>query len=153
MLISLLGFLNSLIIRISMLPVVRNWNWAPSFLRFSLVGVLNTVIDFSIYFSLTRFFSFFYIHFLVANFLAFFCANIFSYSVNKKWTFNNASKEYLRQYSKFLSVSLLSLLAIQLTLYICISWFSWYDVSAKILALLISVIINFVGARFWAFNN
>ena len=153
MLKSFLGFLNNIIVIVSKFPVIKKWSWAPYFLRFCLVGVLNTTIDFTIYFSLTRFFTFFTAHFLLANFFAFFTANIFSYWVNKNWTFSNVSKKYLSQYSKFLSVSLVSLLAIQITLYICIGLYSWHDFSAKILALIISVIINFIGSRFWAFKN
>lgn len=153
MLTSFLGFLDTIIFSIIKFPIIRQYSWASSFLHFCLVGILNTIIDFTIYFSLTRGINFFSTHFLMANLFAFFGANIFSYWANKHWTFQDKSKKYIFQYSKFLITSILALGAIQTTLYICIHLFDWWDLFAKIIALCVSVIINFVGARFWAFKN
>jgi len=148
-----LHFLDAFILSITKIPVIRNWKWMASFLRFCAVGIVNTSIDFTVYFSLTRAIKFFFTHFLIANFLAFLFANAFSYWANKHWTFQDKSRQYFFQYSKFLITSLLALGAIQTTLYICVRFFDWWDLFAKIIALGVSVIINFVGARFWAFNN
>jgi putative flippase GtrA len=150
---SLLNFLDVIILSIIKIPVIRDWKWAASFLRFCAVGIVNTSIDFTVYFSLTRGMHFFLTHFLIANFLAFLCANVFSYWANKHWTFQNKSTQYFFQYSKFLITSLFALGAIQTTLYICVHLFDWWDLFAKIIALGVSLIINFVGARFWAFRS
>jgi putative flippase GtrA len=150
---SLFGLLDNIILFFIKMPIICRWKWAESFLRFCLVGLINTLIDFSIYFVLTRQFSFFSTHFLTGNFLAFLSANFFSYWANKNWTFKNNSTQYFFQYSKFLIISLLALVAIQSILYICVNVFDWWDLFAKIIALGVSVIINFVGARFWAFKN
>ncbi len=122
------------------------------FVKFCLIGLINTVIDFSIFFGLTRVFEFFSNHYLFANIFAFFFANLFSFIANKHWTFSNKSTKYTSQYAKFLIVSLFSLLLVQLTLYLSISVFGVWDVYAKIVALFVSVIINYFGSRFWAFK-
>ena len=150
---SLLNSIDAFILSITKIPVIRDWKWAASFLRFCVVGIVNTSIDFTMYFSLTRGINFFLTHFLIANLLAFLCANAFSYWANKYWTFQDKSRQYFFQYGKFLITSLLALGAIQTTLYICVHLFDWWDLLAKIIALCVSVIINFVGARFWAFKN
>lgn len=133
-------------------PALRTLKFLEKFIRFCLVGSLNTVIDFSLFFSLTRLTDIFKTHYLWANFLAFTVANIFSFMVNKNWTFNNRSPYYFRQYYKFLTVSIMALLAVQLILYWLITGLGVWDVIAKLVALLVSVAIGFLGSRFWAFR-
>lgn len=144
--------LNKLLAIVINLPIFREFKFIEKFIKFSLVGLVNTIIDFSIFFGLTRLLVFFEPHYLLANLLAFTIANMFSFIANKHWTFGNQSKSYLAQYYKFLSVSLLALAAVQLTLYLLISSFGVWDLVAKIAALLVSVIIGFLGSRWWAFK-
>src|SRR3990167_5405203 len=78
---------------------------AKQFVKFVMVGLVNTAIDFFIYFSLTRGIDFFNQHLLSANIIAFSIAATNSFYWNKKWTFRDQGKNYHIQYSKFLIVS------------------------------------------------
>ncbi len=122
------------------------------FIKFSVVGGFNTVIDFSIYFGLTRNFIWFAQYYLAANALAFITANIFSFFVNKYWTFKVWQGSRWRQYLRFFTVSAVSLLAVEAVLYLLVSYFGIWDVAAKLVTLAVSVMINFLGSKFWAFK-
>ncbi len=148
----LFSVFNRLIVFFTALPGLRRFVVLPQFLRFATVGLFNTTIDFTVYIVLTRGLIFFNKHYLTANFLAFLCANLFSFWANKSWTFNNEDKRKVFQYSKFFLVSVIALVAIQLTMYVGVSIFGWWDLATKILALLFSVFINFIGSKFWAFK-
>lgn len=126
--------------------------WVVAFVKFCLVGLVNTLIDFTIYFTLTRQFAWFAVYYLLANVIAFFTANLFSFFANKHWTFANREHRSWSQYSKFLAISLVSLLGVELTLYIVVSLLESGDVVGKIVALAVSVLINFTGSKFWAFR-
>ena len=58
-------------------------------LRFTIVGSINTVIDFSILFTLATLFN---VPKELANFVSTFVAFLFSFFANKKYTFKSTSK-------------------------------------------------------------
>ena len=62
-------------------------------LRFVIVGVANTLIDFG----LMNIFKLIGLNIYLANTLSTGTAMIFSFFLNKKWTFRNAGQDYLRQ--------------------------------------------------------
>lgn len=148
----LFSVFNRLINFFTALPGLRRFAVLPQFLRFVTVGVFNTTIDFTVYVVLTRGLTFFSHHYLQANFLAFLSANLFSFWANKNWTFQNYNQRKIFQYSKFFIISVLALITIQLTMFVGVSIFGWWDLASKILALLFSVFINFFGSKFWAFK-
>lgn len=78
-------------------------------LRFALVGVANTAIDFGILFGLV----FFGVDKLVANFISTGVAFIFSFYVNKSFTFKQSSKASKKQFGLFLLITLAGLWVIQ----------------------------------------
>lgn len=79
------------------------------FVKFSIVGGVSTVIDVGLYFGLTRGFSWWEEHFLVANVISFGLAAINSFVLNKLWTFRDGDKRVVRQYTIFLVVALIGL--------------------------------------------
>ena len=79
-------------------------------LRFTIVGSINTVIDFSILFTLTTLFN---IPKELANFISTFVAFLFSFFANKKYTFKSTSKNLKRQFLLFTIVTLFGLWVIQ----------------------------------------
>lgn len=79
-----------------------------SFFRFAFVGVINTGVDFSIFFTLYSFLGW---PLIAANVIAFSAAVINSYLLNKYWSFSGqkSGKKSWRQFSAFLIISLISL--------------------------------------------
>jgi putative flippase GtrA len=78
-------------------------------LRFGLVGAANTTIDFGILFGLV----FLGIDKLVANFISTGIAFIFSFFVNKSFTFKQSGKASKKQFGLFLVITLTGLWVIQ----------------------------------------
>ncbi len=123
------------------------------FAKYCLVGGVNALLDYSVYLGLTRFFSFWRENFLAANFIAIFLANLSSFFLNKYFTFQNKSQRILRQYLKFLSVSLIYLGIVQLVMFIGVEFFDLYDIWAKIIASAVGLLWNFFANKYWSFRR
>lgn len=124
-------------------------------LRFGLIGVINTVIDFGILFSLT--------HFgfgnIASNFLSTSVALTFSFFANKNFTFRDKSQDKL-QFLRFLSVTLFGLWIIQpLILWITNISLSQIIINDKIILLIgkllatcITLIWNFILYKIFVYK-
>ncbi|OGY89707.1 MAG: hypothetical protein A2927_00105 [Candidatus Komeilibacteria bacterium RIFCSPLOWO2_01_FULL_45_10] len=124
------------------------------FIRFSLVGVISTLIDFLVYFGLTRLIVWFGHYYLVANAISFTLAVINSFILNRHWTFADGSDRKLHfKFIKFFIVNFFTLIVVELSLYYLVEHLLIYDLFAKILVLLISVISNFCLIKFWVFKK
>jgi len=120
------------------------------FIKFCLVGVSNTLIDYGIYFLLTRGFS---LHYLLANFFSFSLAATWSFFWNKYWTFKNYQRGIFSQYLKFFLVSLGGLFWSSLFLYFFVQILNLYDLISKILVIIIVVFWNFFLNKYWTFTD
>lgn len=118
-----------------------------------MVGVVSTVIDFTVYVSLTRFFPWFKDHYLIANIFSFIIAVTWSFVANKYWSFRNNDRNFQQQYPKFFSVYLLGFAGNQFVLYVLVAWFSVYDIWAKLFASLVIMSWNFLMNKFWTFKS
>lgn len=123
---------------------------AGQFIKFSVVGLFNTVVDFSVYYSLSRFLGF---NFLIANAFGFFCSVIVSYLLNKKITFVSKSKIGLNEFVKFLSFNLITLFVVELVLYVGVSLFYYNDLVVKLFATAVSVLLNFIFSKKLVFKQ
>lgn len=78
-------------------------------LRFAIVGVANTALDFIILFTLIAL----GLHPIGANFISTGVAFIFSFFVNKSFTFKSKSKNVRRQFILFLLVTMFGIWVLQ----------------------------------------
>src|SRR3989339_592789 len=121
-------------------------------LRFCLVGVVNTVLDFGLYLLLTRLFDFWSGHLLIAAAVSWCLAVLSSFLLNNFWTFKPGTLRLRNRMSKFVTVALsggiwnLVLMAIFIRL-------GWHDVLAKILATVGVTIWNFTLQKRWTFGS
>lgn len=122
------------------------------FIRFCLVGLTNTLIDFSVYLLLTRFFGFWSKHYLVANFIAFSTAATWSYFFNKYWTFQDQAKPQAVQFIKFFAVSLIGLCINETILFSLVHFLKLYDLIAKACAIAVVTLWNFSANKYWTFK-
>lgn len=121
--------------------------------KFAIVGFFNTLLDFSIYFGLTRFWEFWRTNYLWANFISFSIAATSSYILNKTWTFRDKERKIHIQYFKFILVSAIGLLINETVLYILVTHLVIYDLLAKICAVGIAMFWNFGANKFWTFKS
>jgi len=119
------------------------------FIKFSLVGALNTIVDFVTYLFFTRVLFWYY---LLAAFLAFSLAATSSFLFNRYWTFKLENKFTATEYAKFILVAAGGLLLTILFLYILVDIFFWYDLWAKLVIVVIVVNYNFWMQKFWTFK-
>ena len=118
-------------------------------LRFTIVGRINTVIDFSILFTLTTLFN---VPKELANFISTFVAFLFSFFANKKYTFKSTSKNLKRQFLLFTVVTLFGLWVIQTIIIAAITpVFTNLGVN-KPVDLLISKLIATVASLIWNYT-
>ena len=118
-------------------------------LRFTIVGSINTVIDFSILFTLTTLFN---VPKELANFISTFVAFLFSFFANKKYTFKSTSKNLKRQFLLFTAVTLFGLWVIQTIIITAITpVFTNLGIN-KPAALLISKLIATAASLIWNYT-
>ena len=127
-------------------PLVRQM------IKFGLVGVLNTTIDFSVYFLLTRFTPFFADHRIAANTIAFVVAVSNSFFLNKHWTFREKTQTAVAQYPKFFFVSFGGLLLTQGIFFALHTIAGLHDLWAKMIAVIVVMCWNFAVNKMWTFK-
>ncbi|XOU94755.1 MAG: GtrA family protein [Candidatus Kerfeldbacteria bacterium] len=128
------------------------------FFKFSVVGILGTIVDFGIYAILTRVFGVYYI---IATAISVFLAIINNFFLNKYWTFKKGkSGKTNSEYFKFFIVSVVNyFLNIGITYYIVEYTSSenmfgqGEDFFAKVVAIAIVLFSNYFGNKYWTFKD
>lgn len=124
------------------------------FVKFAILGVLNTIIDFSVYYILTRHTAYFHVDTAmkyVANILSFLVATTFSFFTNRTWTFEQTHKPTLGEAARFYSTTSTGIVLNSLLLLLLIKVFGIYDLVAKIFSTFVTIFWNFILKRFWVF--
>jgi putative flippase GtrA len=134
------------------LPLVRKSLYVQQFVKFILVGGVSTVIDFSLYIFLTRFFLFWQSHYLWANFISIFIASFFNFFLNKELTFLPKVKKLWRQYLDFFLTMILSLFLCQILFGFISLTLGCYDIVAKALSAFLVTLLRFHLHKFWVFK-
>jgi len=125
----------------------RDW---VQFIKFGLVGVLNTAVDFAVYTLL------FWVGvpYLLAQCVSFAAGTANSYVLNRAWTFQakgpqGASGQLARHVTWNVIVLLLSLGL----LYLFSDGLGLHPLVAKVAVTVVSTIVNFVGSKLWVFRE
>ena len=126
--------------------------------KFTIVGLVNTVIDFALF---SVFYNFFGVYYTIAHICAFFVAWVNSFIFNALWTFKNLKRDQLvKQVLSFFIVGIIGLVLSTLTIQFVGSGVSLYlenqDVAiygAKILAMFVSFAWNYLGSALFVFKD
>lgn len=117
-------------------------------LRFGIVGVINTVIGYGVYFLMLRI--------KVAYVLALLISNIVgvtnSYFWNKYFTFKSRKKSFT-ELVRFLSVYAVTFLVNLVILMLMVEKVKMNKEIAQVVALFIVTLISFFGHKFWSFSK
>ncbi len=122
------------------------------FIKFAIVGVINTGIDFFSYIALTRLSDFWFEHKIGATAVSFLLAVVNSYLMNKYWTFNNHSKNHHNQFSKFFVVSAMGL-GMNVLFFNLLLPLEINDIVIKVIVVGIVLFWNFLANKFWTFAD
>ncbi|MCB1682737.1 MAG: GtrA family protein [Rhodospirillales bacterium] len=128
------------------------------FSKFAAVGVLNTVIDYSV-FSLLRYG--FGVYYIFAHVSGFIIANANSFFLNSLWTFKKLRRDtFWQQASKFFLISLVGLGFSTVALYFAVELLSLYlhenllpDLWGKVFASGVSMMWNYIGSWLFIFKE
>jgi putative flippase GtrA len=122
------------------------------FALFCSVGVLNTLVDISVYFLLTR--VVFGLGFIfVAKAISYIAATLFSFFVNRYWTFEKRSPVRLRELGRFYSTVGLGIFVNLGVLYVVVSIFHLYDIVGVVLAAFATAVWGFSLSKWYVFNK
>lgn len=150
-------------------------NTQKQFIKFLIIGTANTALDFFIYVLLTRAFTYFEEHYLMAAAVAFLIAGANSYFWNKKWTFRDTRSVSYKQLVRFYMASGVGLFVNQFTLWTVVQLLTgstigeirpeavlglesihlladYYDLIGKVIASGAAAGVNFVMQKLWTFK-
>ncbi len=126
------------------------------FLTFAVIGGMNTVIDFGIYYLLTRHTQLFDYHTpwkYVANSISFLTATTFSFWMNRSWTFRRSGWPTVTEGLRFYTTTIGGLLVNNSILFFFNEFVGINDLISKVFSTLFSMIWNFFFKKFWVFTS
>ena|SRR5579872_2257304 len=132
-------------------------------LKFGIVGVFNTLLDYTIFQVLVFAFDIKAPVFIfLANTTSTTIAAINSFFLNKKWTFQNKSERYMRQFAIFFVINIFSIGISDASLILFNHLFPIYvmvghislrsTLFTKVMAVAITMVFNFVAYRKFVFT-
>lgn len=130
---------------------IFNFQITREFIKFAMVGVVNTIINLSVLYVLTEFFSVWYI---LSSLLAFLVALTNSFIMNTRGTFkSNIKHKTATKYGKFFMVSAITALSNLFFLYLFTEFFGLWYMLSQVIAIVLTLMTNFIGNKFWTFNE
>jgi glycosyltransferase involved in cell wall biosynthesis len=119
---------------------------------FGLIGVANTIIDVGSYTFLTRTFSLFALNVVATKIISFFFGTLFSFFMNRRWTFRRKERASLSEALRFYSTVGLGVVINAGAVYILHTRLGFYDLTAVGIATLITFAWGFLFSKFWVFR-
>ena len=114
-------------------------------MKFCVVVVIATLIDWGIFAVCTRVF---HIHYAISNIIGFSISVIFNYWASVKWVFDvNKENDSKRNFRLFIIFSVIGLGLNELILFICIDKIHIMDLISKVIATAIVMVFNFVTRK------
>lgn len=117
------------------------------FLKFCLVGAVNTGIDLAVFAVLSSW----GFPLLLAHSLSYTCGGLNSFLLNRTWTFKQGGQP-TGQLIKFLLLNLLTMMLTYGLLVTSYNYFAWPMLICKLVATGAGLVLNFTGSRLWVFS-
>ncbi|MEA5058674.1 MAG: GtrA family protein [Clostridia bacterium] len=118
-------------------------------IRFGLVGVLNTAVDFCVY----QFLVWLGLHYAASQCISYSCGLLNSYFFNRRWTFRQEKTYTKKEFIRFLAVNLGSLALSVLLLRLCYEVLGIQsNLLAKGIVTAFVMVINFLGNKLFVFK-
>lgn len=120
-----------------------------SIIKFGSVGIINTLINWTIFFILNLI----GVDYIFANICAYSIATINSYILNSKWVFNYINGSRIKALIKFVLLNLIGVILNTIILYILVDKFNINKMFSLIITTSIVMIINYMTNKFWVFKK
>lgn len=119
------------------------------FLKFNLVGLLNTLVDFLLFSLLT----WTGVPYLISQCFSYAGGVANSYILNKNWTFGSRKPRGAGLLIRFLLVNGIALGLSLVLLYVFKAKLGMHSAPAKILVTAITMLVNYMGSKLWVFRK
>ena len=117
------------------------------FIKFAIVGITNTIIAFGVYYLLY----FLGVHYMISNFFGWVLGVFNGFYWNNKYVFQTDDGWWSILFKTYISYGI-SFLAGTVLLFLLVEYMQVSPVVAPIISLLITVPLNFLLNKFWAFK-
>lgn len=118
------------------------------FMKFGIVGVLNTLINWIIFVVL----NFLGVYYILANVIAYCIATANSYIFNSKWVFKYNGKNKKETTIKFVVLNLFGLGLNTIILYFLVDILAFNKLFSLIIATGVVMVVNYTVNKLWVFN-
>lgn len=126
------------------------WANLVQFVKFNLVGVLNTLVDLGVYTVLTVF----GLNKYIAQVLSYACGVLNSYLFNTLWTFKKERRRTAKEFLLFVCVNLVSLGVSLGMLYVAEHYLHvQHTLLQKLIATPVAMAVNFIGNKLFVFKR
>lgn len=125
--------------------------WIAQVARYSVVGILNTALDATLYFLLTHFLGLGGLK-VLAKAISYGAGTVNSFHWNRSWTFKSRVRA-LVTFLPFLAVSLMALGLNAVAMYLSLELFSQQELPAFAVATIATLLWNFVLTKFVIFRR
>jgi len=120
------------------------------FVKFGLVGVLNTIVHYLVFLLLFRIVG---VAMIAASALGYMVGVANSFMLNRRWTFEVSGPSAGTEFVKFTVVNLVSLGMNLLALQLLVSLAGIMPEIAQVMAILCTLVVNFFGNKWWTFKK
>lgn len=127
----------------------KDLNEFISFIKFSMVGVVNTLVNWITFFILSNI----GIYYIAANIIAYSIATTNSYFWNSKWVFKYEKGSTIKSSFKFILLNLFGLALNTSILYLLVDFLNLKKILALIIATGVTMIINYFINKLWVFKS
>lgn len=129
-----------------MIQILKKLRFNIEFIKFSIIGSMNTSIDYLIFLILVYYFNF---DLVVSNVISYSIAVINSYFFNIFWTFK--TKNSFKNFYKFIIVNTLGLISSSIMIILLEDYLEAFY--SKIIAIFVTVLVNYFGIKIFIVNK
>ena len=123
------------------------------FIKFGIVGLLNTLISYLVYVVLVMLGA----HYLTANLAGFFASVLNAYYWNSRYVFHfnreNRCAGFKALLKTFVSYAGTGLVLSNILLVLWVEWLHIPEIAAPLINLIITIPLNFILNKFWAYKH
>ena len=113
-------------------------------LKFGIVGVIATIIDFAVLYLLTEFL---HVHYLISSIISFTVSVIFNYILSIKWVFEVNHKQTKKDFVIFVVLSVIGLGINSLIMYLLVDKLNIHYMFTKVFATGVVMVYNFITRK------
>jgi len=119
-------------------------------IKFGIVGVMNTAVDFLVYTLLVSVLGW---GLYISQVISYSCGMLNSYGINRKWTFSTKNGFFSGELVRFILLNLSMMLLGMAIIWFCTQHLLLHKLVAKLISTVLVLVVNFLVSNFWVFRS